>query len=223
MSDKQTDFFSIAHTNGPELAKFAELCNALYERELHTLAHANLQHPSLIKRKLAGLPYHIKNVAYFLCDHNAPLDVDAHNASFQHKQAQKAPSLKLDNEKNRLWFHTHAKLGLVVPVHVEELDNHHIELDCVDKVDLSNHCIHTNKHGWFHFNDDLCNTLTSEATTTLVKPTKAIMQAACCGHTWNYKSRTLPRALTLREMRLSAQIDWKKFTVAKIKIFHQLD
>lgn len=223
MSNKQTDIFSIAQLNGPELAKFAELCNALYERELRSLAHANLHPPSLINRKLAGLPYHIKNIAYFLCEHNAPLEVDTHNASFQHRQAQKAPSLKLDNEKNHLWFRTHAKLGLVVPIHVEELDNHHIELDCVDKVDHGNHCIHTNKYGWFNFNEDLRKTLSNEVATALVKPTKAIMQAACCGHTWNYKSRSLPRSLTLREMRLSVQIDWKNFTVAKVKVFQHLD
>lgn len=223
MSDKQTDFFSIAHSHGPELAKFAELCNALYERELHSLAHASLQQPSLVKRKLAGLPYHVKNVAYFLCDHNAPLEVDSHNASFQHKQAQKAPSLKTDSEKSHIWFKTNAKLGLVVPIHVEALDNHHIELDCVDKIDHNNHCLHTNKHGWFRFYGDLCKPDSNGPLAKLIKPTKAIMQAACCGHTWNHKSRTSPRALSLREMRLSAHIDWKKFTLAKVKVFHQLD
>lgn len=49
----------------------------------------------------------------------------------------------------------------------------------------------------------------------LLKPTKTIMASACSGHAWNFKSRVSPRALSIREMRLSTQINWKNFTLLK--------
>jgi hypothetical protein len=213
MSDQQADFFSIVQSPGPELADFAELCNALYERELLSLAHSGPNQLNLLKRKLAGLSHHIKNVAYYLCRHQAPLEVDTHNASFQHKQAAKSPGRLLDKDKNTAWFSAHAAPGLVVPINVVGLDSNHIELDSVDRIDMEQGAIHTNKHGWFEFSGVATKQNESIIEKQLLKPSKAIMQAACCGHRWNHKSRKTPRSLTLRELLLCAQIDWKRFTL----------
>lgn len=215
MSDKQTDIFSVSQSLSSKQADFAELCNALYERELLTLAQISLSNPLVAKRKLAGLSYHVKNIAHFLCQHQAPLEIDSHNASFQHKQASSSPAHKMDPEKNVIWFQKYAELGLVVPIQVQHFDHSHIELDSIDKLDKTQNRLHANKYGWFHFDgsSQLSNNQdgTEQCHHTLLKPTKAIMQAASCGHTWRHRSKAIPRALTLREMKLCANINWKNF------------
>lgn len=215
MSDKQTDIFSVDQSPSPELANFAELCSALYERELHSLAHSSIGQPSLLKRRLAGLPYHVKNIAHYLCQHNSPLNVDVHNASFQFKQAVKVPTRTANADKNYAWYSQHATPGLVVPIYIEDIDGHHIELDCVDRVDKETKTLHTNKFGWFDFYGKPTEQTRGILVKQLNKPSKAIMQSACCGHVWNHKNRVLPRVLSLRELLLSSQIDWKRFTLLK--------
>ena len=104
--------------------------------------------------------------------------------------------------------------------------------------------VHLNKHGWFTVdgvnrgNSQEANRRNKQAShyiessdeesresglenygtfdsKTLLKPTKTIMASACSGHAWNFKSRVSPRALSIREMRLSTQINWKNFTLLK--------
>ena len=117
----------------------------------------------------------------------------------------------------------------------------HIELDSIDSVNHATNTLHTNKHGWFSFDGEMAHReaetsqhkagfgTTGLGTTglgtssftdanavlkrQLLKPTTAIMASACSGHMWRHKSKGAPRALSLREMRLSTHINWKNFTL----------
>ncbi|MEW9799343.1 hypothetical protein [Alteromonas sp. CYL-A6] len=208
----QTDIFghqSLSEGNGQPIA---ELCNALYERELASLATHGPSQISLLRRRLSGLPYYVKRAAYELAHHQSPLEVDTHNASWQAKQAAKCPGKQPDSDKTADWFSQYAAPGLVVPVLITRLDNEHIELDSVDRVERDSLRLHTNKYGWFTFNGAPEQTASAnEPSRQLVKPSKATMTAACCGHSWNHKGRISPRALSLREMMLSFGINWKTF------------
>jgi hypothetical protein len=212
----QTDFFSSPSHSRDANSVFAELCNALYERELGLLAHKGPTQIELLQRKLGGLSYHVKRAASYLADNNTPIDVDAHNASWQAKQANKSPARIQHKEKNVLWFSQNAAPGLVVCIRVQDFDNEHLELDSVDRIDPEGHCLHTNKFGWFDFSGESKKVDNSpNRTITLIKPAKMPMIAACCGHSWNHKGKILPRSLTLRELLLSTQIDWKHFHLPK--------
>ncbi|WP_340680500.1 hypothetical protein [Paraglaciecola sp.] len=207
---------------------FAELCNALYERELHSISQKKINNISLLQRQIGGLKHHIKRASYNLLQHQSPLEVDIHNASWQAKQAVNCPAKLSDTDKTEHWFHTHIALGICSAVYVNELGLEHIELDSIDRVELQEGKVHLNKFGWFHLNglpvlkknelqqDDplQANSATAsnqQATMQLLKPTKNLMLAACCGHSWNHKGRTQPRLLSLRELLLSFSINWKTF------------
>ena len=58
----QVDIFA----NDAHQRQYAELCNALYERELMSLAQGASANASLLKRRLSGLSHHIKRAAEFL-------------------------------------------------------------------------------------------------------------------------------------------------------------
>lgn len=212
----QTDFFELSSSQTSAHPHFAELCNALYERELQQLAIQGPAQIQLLRRRLRGLSHHVRRAAYFLANNDAPIRVDSHNASWQGTQAGKCPGSSIDVDKNTDWFRKHAQHGLVVPVKVTLLDSQHIELDSIDRVLVDEHQLHLNKHGWFSFSGDQREA--SEALpcqTKLLRPTKPIMTAACCGHTWNHSGKSSPRALTLREMLLSGTINWKTFRLKK--------
>jgi hypothetical protein len=192
---------------------FAELCNALYERELHSISQKKFNNISLLQRQIGGLKHHIKRAAYNLLQHQSPLEVDIHNASWQAKQAVNCPAKLSDIDKTFLWFHSHIALGVCSAVYVNELGLEHIELDSIDKVEMLEGKIHLNKFGWFHLNGlpfDQQND-SHHPKVQLLKPTKNLMLAASCGHSWNHKGRTQPRLLTLRELLLSFSINWKTF------------
>lgn len=214
----QTDFLTKEHSLEGRGPHFSEVCNALYERELAYLAQHGPAQVSLFRRKLASLSHYIKHAAYFLADNQAPIEVDIHNASWQAKQARRIPLKNNDREKNFLWFEQHAKLGLVLAVRLQHIEGEYFELDSIDKVQVSNHSLHLNKHGWFDFHghalgDNLRHGQVCLADPEIMKPNKAIMSAACCGHSWNHKGRISPRTLTLRELLLSININWGKFTL----------
>ncbi len=168
-----------------------------------------------------------------------PLDIDPHNGSWFARQTANCPGAQAkDNEKQKIcekWYLKNAAYGLVVPVLVKNIEGLFIELDSIDMVNQTQMEIHLNKYGWFtasgislaEYNassyDASNGFLKSNSSSafnplstlklTLLKPTKLIMTSACCGHAWSYKSRRSPRALTLREMRLSTRINWKNFTL----------
>jgi len=197
----------------------AELCNALYERELTNLASSNIQDPLVLKRKLNGLSYHIKNAAEFLLSGQTPIEVDVHNGSWKAKQSSRCPAVFKDldaaKRKTEQWFTKHASRGGVVCVYVNDYGNQHVELDSIDILPTDSTKIHTNRFGWFardgQYLDDNNELTKRHLHYSLIKPTKAILSAACAGHTWNTKGKTSPRTLTLRELLLSTNINWKAF------------
>lgn len=208
-SQHQVDIFS---TDQHQL-EFAELCNALYERELLALSQRNISNASLLKRRLAGLSHHIKRAAEQLLTNSSPINVDVHNGSWQSKQAGKCIADKISAEKNHSWFHQHAKMGIPVPVYSMDLGIEKLELDSIDKIEHKSQELHLNKHGWFSFDGEPLDAKQSHyATKRLLLPNKTTMSAACSGHTWNHKGKAQPRTLSLRELLLSTTINWKKFT-----------
>lgn len=202
---QQTDIFYLS-TKYPN---FAELSNALYERELQVLANSHITDPILLKRKLKGLSYHVKNAAMSLLEGGAPINVDVHNGSWQAKQNAKCPLSSQSPDRTIQWYSHIAKQGQVVPVYVEELGEQHIELDCIDI--MASDRLHLNKFGWFSKTGEYFDIVPKTAKYLLLKPTKNIMAAACGGHRWTAKGKSIPRALSLRELLLSTDIDWKIF------------
>jgi hypothetical protein len=193
---------------------FAELCNALYERELHTLSEQKINNVSLLQRKIGGLKHHIKRAADQLLRSSAPLKIDVHNGSWQAKQATNCMAKKFDASKTFTWYQQYARLGLCVPVHVSELATEHIELDSIDRIEIQNERLHLNKFGWFCLNGETIENQTTDihrVRKNLLKPGRANISAACCGHSWNHKGRSQPRTLSLRELLLSNTINWLNF------------
>ncbi len=208
----QTDIFEVNSSTAATYPGFAELCNALYERELHVLATQGPTQLPLLRRRLQGLPHHIRRAAYFLARNNAPIEVDSHNASWQARQAATCPAKRNDPDKTAQWYSRHSEYGLVVPVHVQSIEGDHIELDSIDMLQAGEQTLHTNKHGWFRTDGEPVDATAPNAVRRrLLRPSKPVMTAACCGHSWNHKGRRSPRALTLREMLLSGNINWKTF------------
>lgn len=217
----QSGFFNDLGELGGNHAQFSEVCTALYERELLFIAHSGISNASILKRRIGGLPHHIRSVARYFVNNPTPLSTDTYNGSWYAKQPKQFPKIPEDLSSTKKWFEKHADYGLVVPVMVKTIEGVYIELDSVDKTLPSNNTIHLNKHGWFNMdgtslqNEDAANDGENFDSTMLLKPTKSIMASACAGHAWNYKSRISPRALTIREMRLSTQIQWKDFTLLR--------
>ncbi|MFT4810763.1 MAG: hypothetical protein ACI9LX_004131 [Paraglaciecola sp.] len=209
-NSQQVDIFS----DDQHQLHYAELCNALYERELASLSQQKLNNIELLQRKIAGLRHHIKRAAYSLLQHQSPLQVDVHNASWQAKQAAKCMANNYVVQKTQQWFSNNIQIGCSVAVHVVQLGCEHIELDSIDRIDLSGNRLHTNKFGWFNidgeFSEDV-HTKLSVLSLRLLKPSKAILTAACCGHKWDHKGKGQQRALSLRELLLSLTINWKTF------------
>jgi hypothetical protein len=209
-NSQQVDIFS----DDQQQLHYAELCNALYERELASLSQQKLNDIDLLQRKIAGLRHHIKRAAYSLLQHQSPLQVDVHNASWQAKQAAKCMANNFVAQKTQQWFSNNIQIGCSIAVHVEQLGSEHIELDSIDRIDLSSHRLHTNKFGWFNIDGEFSEDLYTKIgvlSLRLLKPSKAILTAACCGHKWDHKGKGQQRALSLRELLLSLSINWKTF------------
>ena len=223
-SRTQCGFFSESGELGGDHARFTEICTALYERALFALSHADTANTSLLQRRLGGLPYHVRSVARFMVSQNqttSPLQVDTHNGSWMSKQPAKCPGLKKDEQACTNWYRKHTEYGLVVPVLIESLEGFTIELDSIDMFSHERGQVHLNKSGWFYCDGNPTAphsqadtpTLLTTMKHTLLKPTKAILMSACCGHVWSHKSKSSPRSLSIREMRLSTEINWKTFTL----------
>lgn len=204
---------SIFHGSEQQL-QFAELCNALFEACLTDIANQNTLDLPKLTRRLAGLSHHIKSAAFKLLTIENHLDVDIHNGSWQHKQSRKMPVIDFQDEAMVAWYHKYSCFGLPVPVLVQEFDQFAIELDSIDKMDLSADRIHLNKHGWVELKESSANQsplAKGDTRAILQKPSKTTMTAACCGHRWNHRGVTHPRRLSLRELLLSTSISWKNF------------
>jgi hypothetical protein len=194
---------------------FAELCNALYEREIGLLANANAMSIQKVQGRLKSLPYYINRTANRMVSiHDlglSPLTLDIQNATWSAKQASKL-SVLLQNEKDVFsWYITlinqtnKASLGLVVPI----FKTNHIILDNIDRIDLEKKRIHTNQSGWFSLiESNVDNEL------QLLKPTKKVMLTACSGHQWQDQlnsTKVRPIIPSLRELLISCAINWKNF------------
>lgn len=209
-NSQQVDIFS----DDQRQLHYAELCNALYERELASLSQQKINNISLLQRKIAGLRHHVKRAAYSLLQHQSSLQVDVHNASWQAKQAAKCMANNHVSEKTQQWFSSNIQIGCSIAVHVKQLGFEHIELDSIDRLDLNNQRVHANKFGWFKIDGEFDEEKFRHADVhclRLLKPTKAILTAACCGHKWDHKGKGQQRALSLRELLLSLSINWKTF------------
>ncbi|MGM0481413.1 MAG: hypothetical protein ACQEQZ_05755 [Pseudomonadota bacterium] len=207
---QQADIFQPIAQHGD----FAELCVALYERELNQLAQVDDMPTQALQRRMASLPFYIRRAAHgcLRVAQESPLSLDVQNASWQAPQASKCPANAATGsaaKSQHQWFKKHAALGLVVPVAYQTAELKTIFLDSIDRVDAQHNRVHLNYRGWFTFSGE------GETTTeTLLKPGKRVMTAASCGHQWNHKNKINPRTLTLRELLLVATLDWKKFQVA---------
>lgn len=210
---QQVDIFS----DDQRQLDYAELCNALYERELASLSQQKISNINLLQRKIAGLRHHVKRAAYSLLQHQSPLQVDVHNASWQAKQAAKCMANNYNAQKTQQWFSSSIQIGCSIAVHIKQLGSEHIELDSIDKIgktELGSDHVHTNKFGWFTIDGEFAEDSyiqTDMLGLRLLKPTKAVLTAACCGHVWDHKGKGQQHALSLRELLLSLSINWKTF------------
>lgn len=191
-------------------ASYAQLCNALYERELHLLAINKGSSVAGIQAKLKSLPYYINRTADFMVQTElkakTPLVLDTQNASWSFKQQKKTPLTNQHSEDVWAWYqNTALARGLIVPI----LLNNRIVLDSIDRVDISNtnYRFRTNSHGWF----DEKKVFESKEKFGLLKPNKKVMIAACSGHCWQNDQIHLPIMLSLRELLLSCAINWQNF------------
>lgn len=208
---EQSDIFF----QDPDSAAFAELCNALYQRECLFLAEHGPNQNGLLKRKLKHLHIHVTQSAEQLLNNTSPLTVDRHNASYQAKQSPKSPCTKQTPDVINKYYAQHQTIGAICAVSVNELGMTHLEIDSLDRIDTEKALIHVNKFGWFNTSgqptDHQGHILNHDGLRhiKLLKPTKANMTAACCGHRWSHSGKILPRVLTMRELRLSFNIKWK--------------
>ena len=192
-------------------AKIAELCNVLYERELNRLSQEQSLSKEALQRTMRSLPYYIQKAAYHILNTDTPLELDESNASWLAKQTTVPFSVKADKDKTSEFYQKHARVPLIVPVSVDVFGIEHLVLDSIDEVDELNQRIHCNQNGWFNF-DGRAQEDSQNTHKQLLKPTKAVMSAAVCGHQWKNQHRMASRALALRELLLATQVNWKKLS-----------
>ncbi|WP_194867602.1 hypothetical protein [Pseudoalteromonas sp. PPB1] len=183
---------------------YAELANVFYAREIPSLS----AEPDIdrLQRRLNSLPYYVERAATHIVLGEVPLELDSHNGCWLAKQ-RKCPEWQA--EEAQAYFTAQATIGLVVPVLVVDLGITSLYLDTLDqKRDGRWHC---NQFGWFDCSGKaLSNNEQTNLPTTrfLLKPNKALMTAACCGHRWQYHKILPPRTLGLREMLLASSVNW---------------
>lgn len=211
LNPNQTNFFIQHSTLDTAPPQFAEICTAIYERELVALSMALPADPLRIKQKLRGLTHHVKRAAFFMAHPHPVLHLDSHNGSWYSKPAGRCPAHKVTAEQTSSWLTRYATYGMAVPVLVEQLEGTTVELDSIDRVDMDNQRVHTNKYRWFSLAGDPQTNGDSVYRCRLVRPAKAVMQAACCGHRWSHHGKLPPRPLSLRELLLSTTLDWRNF------------
>ncbi|MEW6982287.1 hypothetical protein AAD001_06510 [Colwelliaceae bacterium 6471] len=197
--------------NEQQSYEFAELCNALYERELHLLVESTFSSVHSIQGKLRSLPYYVKRTAHLMTQAQTPLQLDVQNATWSTKQSSKMPLTGQTPEQVWQWYNSFdVALGLVIPV----ILNDHIVLDSIDRYDQENKRFRANIFGWFD-SDSIINQNQQDAQQgiQLLKPTKKVMMAACAGHCWKNDDRCRPIIPTLRELLLSCSINWRNFKI----------
>jgi len=189
---------------------FAEICNALYERELRVLANVETASIQRVQGRLKSLSHYVNRTANLMVQVNeqgiSPLTLDVQNASWSSKQAVKLSLSGQAEDDVFSWYLTgKLALGLVVPI----FNGEYVILDCIDRVDTESKRLRTNGSGWFSLaiNDNE----TCKKTLRLLKPNKKIMLAACAGHCWINGNKASPIIPILRELLLSCAINWHDF------------
>ena len=201
-------------------ADFAELCNALYERELTALARDEQVILASLQSRIKSLPHYVKRTAFALLNAQTPLELDIQNASWSAKQSNAHPSISQlsgDDENVMTWYRNQSlTLGLVVPIGL----NNHIVLDSIDRIDREKQRIRTNVYGWFYLttnsSDNHEDSELLKNGVNLLKPTKKIMTAACAGHCWQNNRKSQPIMPSLRELLLSCTINWRNFKQPRV-------
>jgi len=196
---------------------FAEICNALYERELRLLANTQIANVKSVQGRLKSLSYYVNRTASLLTQvdeqGDSPLILDVQNATWSAKQASKISLTGQTEQEISAWYLALLKkndlslLGLTVPV----LQGEYIILDCIDKVDNEQQRLRTNVSGWFSLRSLPEETARSAKQTLLLKPNKKVMLAACAGHCWQNGHKVTPMIPSLRELLLSCAINWHHF------------
>lgn len=222
----QTSFWQTDSQNTLQLnlqgSDVAELCNALYERELRLLATTELASVQNIQGRLKSLPYYVNRTAHLMVTVKAqgitPLNLDSQNASWSAKQAAKLSLAGQTANDIYSWYLSNKiSLGLVVPI----LHDKRVVLDCIDRIDIESKRLRTNGSGWFSLSEQDVKTQDESSrynSIKLLKPNKKVMLAACAGHCWQVTkpSKTTTTKLqpiipSLRELLLSCAINWQDF------------
>ncbi|MCC5856427.1 MAG: hypothetical protein JJU10_12220 [Idiomarina sp.] len=183
----------------------AELCSALYQRELTSLSYSDMD-LARIQRRLRSLPFYITKAAWAVLQTPTPLLLDTQNASWQSDQSAKPPSTTAPATLEK-WLDRHIAPGLPLPVLVYANNETVVAVDSVDRVDRDSRTLHLNKWGWFTYSGD---SLDGELARVL-KPTKKTVTAAVCGHRWSTHGKQIPQPLSLREFMLTSLFRWPDF------------
>jgi len=178
---------------------YAQLCNAFYQREVQRLvAEPN---GDRLRRQLKSLPYYIERAATRVANATSPFTLDAQNGGWLEKQKPTPP--EVNSLANELFYQVYAKVGLIIPVLLQNHGQIRVRIDSIDQVTKTQ--VHCNELGWF----DFLGQGLGQQSAQLLKPNKATLAAACCGHQWQFSKRSSPRVLSLREMLLAANINWR--------------
>ena len=184
---------------------YAELCNALYEREVRLLANIKSASPQTVQGRLKSLSYYINRTALLMTQADSPLELDIQNAVWQAKQSSKIPLMGQEIENVNAWYLSISlSLGLTIPI----LADGYIFLDCIDRVDIDKQRIRTNISGWFYLSNAEKQ---SHQKVKLLKPNKKVMLAACSGHLWQGGKKMRPIIPSLQGLLLSCSINWNNF------------
>ncbi|TYK65912.1 hypothetical protein [Colwellia echini] len=195
-----------------DTGNFAELCNALYQREISFIAKSDYSSVQAVQTRLKSLPYYISRTAnamsQVVTQGHSPLTLDYQNASWSAKQARKMPLTGQETAEERSkaisWYlQPSIRVGLVVPVLISD----HIIIDCIDRIELDKKRLRTNVGGWF----SLDGAEIEQTNKQLLKPNKKVMTAACSGQSWQGNTIQTPIMPSLRELLLSCTINWTDF------------
>lgn len=216
---------TIFNSGDPRQAFFAELSNALYDKTVQELAEDQRLDILTVRQRLLSLNHHVNSVTEKLLNGNTPLELDIHNGSWQSKQLASC-RYNLNHDATTKWLLKNMEMAQALPIYVGQKHKEFFELDSIDKIESNSkgqQRIRMNKHGWFLLSGERDTEQAQKAsdadylTRHLLKPTKAIMSAACCGHCWNYRNRTSPRRLSLRELFLTTTINWKNYKLLAVE------
>jgi len=225
MSNTPKTQTTIFNSGNPRQAFFAELSNALYDKTVQELAEDPRLDILTVRSRLLSLNHHVNSATEKLLNCDTPLELDVHNGSWQSKQPA---SCKHDSnsEATEKWLTKNMEMAQALPVYVGQKHKEFFELDSIDKIEPNSQGqqrIRLNKHGWFLLTGERDPEQAAKAsdddyvTRRLLKPSKTIMTSACCGHCWNYRNRTSPRRLSLRELFLSTTINWKNYKLLAVE------